>query len=184
MLEGCDRVIRHLLRRQGTIDVSRATVCLHLEANHLPGLSQPGEHVFKGRADCGEGSVEQYKWSSFAVNLVVHVEAVDGRIPRAHGCCVGRLGHRPYRLTCLRPDVSNRPPNTVRQHRLKGEEAEYGSDDMPSTLATCRTKGAGQPASRTCTNWLWPCHTSPSNTAPATIRSTRWAGSRSSSSAI
>jgi hypothetical protein len=38
--------------------------------------------------------------------------------------------------------------------------------------------------STTWTRWLWPCHTSPSSTGPATIRSTRWAGSPSYSSAI
>src|SRR6185503_11176671 len=29
-------------------------------------------------------------------------------------------------------------------------------------------------------SWRWPCHTSPWSTGPATIRSTRWAGGRSS----
>jgi hypothetical protein len=36
----------------------------------------------------------------------------------------------PTRLTCLRPDVSNRPPNTVRQHRLKVEEAAVYAGDV------------------------------------------------------
>ena len=43
---------------------------------------------------------------------------------------------------------------------------------------------AGPPGSRTCTSLPWLCHMSPLTSGPAAIRSTRWVGSRLSSSAI
>jgi len=48
----------------------------------------------------------------------------------------------------------------------------------------CPTATIDRLVSRTCTTWLCTCRMSPSSMGPATIRSTRSAGSRSSSSAI
>ena len=121
--KGGDRVIGHLLRRQRTIDVGRVTMRLHLQADHLPGLGQPGENVLKGRADRGERPVQQHKRLSFAVDLVVHVEAVDWRVPRANRCHVGRFGHR----------LTSPPTTTYVQQATHGSSAAVQGSKIPST---------------------------------------------------
>jgi hypothetical protein len=67
---GC--VVSHLLDRQRAIDVGCVSMPLQLDGDHLPILR---ERRIRGCPT--EGSVEQHERLPGAVNLVVHLEAVD-----------------------------------------------------------------------------------------------------------
>ena len=86
----CGRVLRQELEVQRAVDVGRAAVGLQLHTDHLPPLDQARQQLAKRGADRGEGAVKEEERLPLAMDLVVHVEAVHGRVagPRR-----GRGGH-------------------------------------------------------------------------------------------
>src|SRR5205814_999367 len=56
-------------------------VTLQLDGDDLSVSSESGEQVGKAAVDRAHGTVEQHQWPSGAVELVVHPEAVDQRVP-------------------------------------------------------------------------------------------------------
>ncbi|GIH11582.1 hypothetical protein Rhe02_96490 [Rhizocola hellebori] len=99
----------------------------------------------------------------------------------------GRAGPQPHHRV---PFCGHRFAHRIRRNsQAKGSRqrshATIVNDDGRARLRweMCPIRGAGRRGSKTYTIWLWKCRMSPSSTGLGKIRSTRWAGSRSSSSA-
>ena len=84
LVEERHRVLRRLLEGEGTIDVGRPSVSLPVVGDHPTPLGQRRKDVAEGRLECRATSVEKDERGSLVANgpvdLVVHLQAVDGRV--------------------------------------------------------------------------------------------------------
>jgi len=73
-------VIREVLKRHLSVDVRGMAVALHLDRDDPVALSEGRDHGSEGQTDRERTSVQEHERRAAAVNLVVHLQPVNGRV--------------------------------------------------------------------------------------------------------
>jgi len=81
IVEQAGNVVCQVVVTEIAVDVGGAAMSLHLDRNDPPGFGKRGDHLRPIEIRQGhERTVQQYDGLALAVNLVVHLEAVHGRV--------------------------------------------------------------------------------------------------------